>query len=70
MACGFNGTERMLATMEEAVFASDPEGVFAYDAPGRLGEIRIPTPVVAGRRDDVIPIARSELLRDGIPRAE
>jgi pimeloyl-ACP methyl ester carboxylesterase len=34
----------------------------AFDATNRLGEIRVPTLVVCGRRDELIPACRCELL--------
>lgn len=42
----------------------------SYDVVGRLGEIRVPTLVMCGRHDPVVPIAHSELIHAGIPGSE
>jgi proline iminopeptidase len=41
-----------------------------YDVRPRLGEIRAPTFVVAGRHDWVTPVGESELIANGIPGSE
>jgi pimeloyl-ACP methyl ester carboxylesterase len=40
-----------------------------FDARRRLGEVRCPTLVVAGKRDPTIPMAAKEALAQGIPAA-
>jgi len=42
----------------------------AYDLTDHLGEIAVPTLILCGRHDPRVPIRQSEVLRDGIPRAE
>lgn len=42
----------------------------SYDVVDRLGEIRVPTLVMCGRYDPVVPIAHSELIHAGIPNSE
>lgn len=49
---------------------ANEEFVSVFDVRDRLGEISIPTLVVAGRRDDLVPLAYCELLRAGIARSE
>ena len=44
-------------------------GVDAFDVSDRLGEIEIPTLVLHGERDRVVPVENSDLLVDGIPTA-
>lgn len=44
-------------------------GVDAFDVSDRLSEISIPTLVLHGERDRVVPCANSDLLLDGIPGA-
>jgi proline iminopeptidase len=56
------GAERMEAACEEFVSA--------FDVEDRLGEIEVPTLIVACRRDPVIPISHCERLRTGIVHAE
>jgi len=43
--------------------------VDAFDVSDRLGEIGLPTLVMHGLRDRVVPVANGRLLRDGIPGA-
>lgn len=43
--------------------------VDAFDVSGRLGEIDIPTLVLHGERDRVVPVENSDLLVEGIPTA-
>ncbi len=42
----------------------------SYDVVGRLGKISVPTLVMCGRHDPVVPIAHSELIHTGIPDSE
>ncbi len=42
----------------------------SYDVVGRLGEIRVPTLVLCGHHDPVVPVAHSELIHAGIPNSE
>jgi pimeloyl-ACP methyl ester carboxylesterase len=56
------GTERFRATFEEFVAG--------FDVEDRLGEIQLPTLIVASDRDELVPFAHCERLRDGIPHAE
>jgi proline iminopeptidase len=42
----------------------------SYDVVDRLGEIRVPTLIMCGRHDPVVPIAHSELIHAGIPDSE
>lgn len=42
----------------------------AYDVTNRLGEIRVPTLILAGRDDFVCPPDQAEILARGIPGAE
>jgi pimeloyl-ACP methyl ester carboxylesterase len=44
-------------------------GVDAFDVSGRLDEIEIPTLVLHGERDRVVPVENSDLLVEGIPTA-
>jgi proline iminopeptidase len=44
--------------------------VTAFEVEDRLPRIRVPTLVVAGGQDPIVPLAHTELLRDKIPRAE
>lgn len=41
-----------------------------YDVTDRLGEIRVPTLVLVGDDDFILPPARSRVLHEGIPNAE
>jgi pimeloyl-ACP methyl ester carboxylesterase len=43
--------------------------VDAFDASDRLGELTLPTLVLHGQRDDVVPVGNGELLAAGIPDA-
>ncbi len=42
----------------------------SYDVVGRLGEIRVPTLVLCGRHDPVIPVAHSQMIHEGIRDSE
>ena len=42
----------------------------SYDVRARLGEIRVPALVVAGRHDWVTPVGESEQIAERIPDAE
>jgi proline iminopeptidase len=46
------------------------EEVVHFDVSGRLREIRVPTQVICGRRDPIVPIDGCAAIRDGIPGAE
>jgi pimeloyl-ACP methyl ester carboxylesterase len=46
------------------------EFVTTYDVEDRLPRIRVPTLVVAGGLDPIVPLPHTELLRDKIPRVE
>jgi pimeloyl-ACP methyl ester carboxylesterase len=45
------------------------DGVDRFDVSDRLDEIRIPTLVLHGKRDRVVPVGNSDLLVSGIPTA-
>jgi proline iminopeptidase len=51
-------------------WAANEEFAVGYDVRDRLGEIRLPTLVVAGRRDEFIPLAYAELLHAGIAQSQ
>lgn len=56
------GDERVLAAFEQFVTV--------FDVQDRLGEIQIPTLIVAARQDQSFPITHLEQLHAGIPHAE
>ena len=45
-------------------------GISGFNSSGRLGEIRCPTLVLAGKEDILLPVAFSEELVRGMPGAE
>lgn len=45
-------------------------GVAEFDACDRLDEITVPTLIMHGGRDKVVPVENSRILEDGIPNAE
>lgn len=66
-------TERLLGMLR----AADPEGyagcceaLAAFDVRDRLGEIRVPTRVIAGDADPATPVEVVRELAEGIPGAE
>ena len=61
MACPV-GDARVWAVFEQ--FATD------FEVQERLGEIRVPTLVVAGQQDPVIPPVHVERLAVGLPQAK
>src|SRR5262249_22802256 len=54
---------------DQAQTLSDFEACRGFDATHRLGEIKCPTLVVAGRHDRMVPPAHSEALAAGIAGA-
>jgi proline iminopeptidase len=54
---------------EERVWAAFEQFVTIFDVGDRLGEIRLPTLIGAGRQDALVPLAHLEALRAGIPHA-
>ena len=62
LSCPFPQTTEMYARQTEACRA--------FDSRERIGSITAPTLVVAGRRDGLFPVERSEELAAGIPNAE
>ena len=48
----------------------DPTGVFNWDITDRLKEISVPTLVIAGAEDFVVPVEVNKVLADNIPGAE
>jgi proline iminopeptidase len=54
---------------QERTKASFEEFATTFDVEDRLAEIRVPTLLTAGRRDDVVPVDYIEQLRDGVPNA-
>jgi pimeloyl-ACP methyl ester carboxylesterase len=51
-------------------FARQIQGIAAFDASARLGQIRIPTMVIAGREDRLVAPANSRFIADRIPGAK
>jgi 3-oxoadipate enol-lactonase len=47
-------------------FARQREASRAYDCADRLGEIRVPTTILHGRRDRIAPLREAETMRRGI----
>jgi pimeloyl-ACP methyl ester carboxylesterase len=54
---------------EGRVWAAFEQFVTVFDVRDRLGEIRLPTLIGAGRQDELIPLSHLEALRAGIPQA-
>ena len=50
-------------------FARQVQGIGAFDASTRLGNIRIPTMVITGREDRLVAPQNSKLIADRIPGA-
>ena len=63
------GREYMLAAGADTVHA-DFLACSRYDARERLGEIKLPTLVVASEGDRMVPFKHSQGLADGLPNAE
>jgi proline iminopeptidase len=66
-------TERLAvcpADVPMRVKASFEEFATTFDVDSQLAEIQVPMVIVAGRRDDLVPISCLEELSAGIPRAQ
>lgn len=59
-----------IATTPPEGYAGCCEALASFDATGALGEISVPTRVIAGADDPVTPPPVGETLRDGIPGAD
>lgn len=68
--------QQMLAAMDGLIGAPSILRAFArrgygpFDVEARLGEVRSPTLIIAGRHDRVCTVAAAEAIRDGIPGSE
>ncbi|MFI6813018.1 4-carboxymuconolactone decarboxylase [Nonomuraea sp. NPDC050328] len=58
-----------LAAADPQAYAACCEALAGFDVRDRLGEIGVPTLVLAGRDDPATPPAQARLLADGIPGA-
>ncbi len=78
MLAASNKDENMAAAVRNLMSPSKPEGVIGAllgmaerpDAQAWLGEIRVPTLVITGADDTLIPPSESEVLAKGIPGAQ
>jgi pimeloyl-ACP methyl ester carboxylesterase len=53
-----------------AAFRGQVEAIARYDATDRLGQVTVPTCVIAAEQDILLPLQHSEQLARGIPGAE
>jgi len=60
---------RMLTSNSPAGYAACCDALASYDVTGRLGEVRVPTLVVAGAEDPTAGPDEARVLSDGIPGA-
>lgn len=60
----------VISGSEPRMWASYEDWVTTFDVRDRLSEIRLPTLVVAGRQDSIVPFTCVEQLQRGIPQAE
>lgn len=60
----------MLARVDPEGYAACCDAIAAFDVRDRLGEVRVPTLVIAGAEDIATPIHHAEALVQGIPGAE
>lgn len=74
---GFADKDAEAQALLDALVESDPDGYAAacdavsrFDVTDRLGEIAVPTVVIAGAADSSTPPAVVEILAQGIPHAE
>jgi 3-oxoadipate enol-lactonase len=51
-------------------FARQRQASRAYDCTDRLGEIRVPTTILHGRRDRIAPLREAETMHRGIPGSQ
>jgi pimeloyl-ACP methyl ester carboxylesterase len=73
-----NTDEAMAAAVRDFMHPSSPEGIIGAllgmadrsDARNWLGKIRIPTLVIAGAEDSIIPPSESEAMAEAIPGAK
>jgi 3-oxoadipate enol-lactonase len=73
-----NRDEAMAAAVRDFMVPSNPEGVIGAllgmaerpDARNWLGKIRVPTLVIAGAEDTIIPPSESEAMAEAIPGAK
>jgi len=67
------GREEMLAMGPEVLWgdflACDGFDVMGFDVMGRLDEVRLPTLVICGEKDQLTPLKYSQFLVDHIPGA-
>lgn len=66
---GVEATRAMLATVDPEGYAACCEALAAFDVRDRLGDVRVPTLVVAGEEDVATPPEHAEELARGIPDA-
>jgi pimeloyl-ACP methyl ester carboxylesterase len=67
----FDWVAGMVAANDRAAYAQVlTEGLAAFDVTARVGEIDLPTLVVVGERDRVIPAAEGRALAAKLPHAE
>jgi len=64
--------EADMAQMTQSVdaYLAQLSSIRTHDTTARLGEIQVPTLVLAGEEDILIPVRLSQRLREGIPGAE
>lgn len=66
---GTAAARAMLARVDAEGYAACCEALAAFDARDRLGEVSVPTLVVAGAEDVATPLEHAETLAEGIPGA-
>lgn len=66
---GVEATRAMLAAVDPEGYAACCEALAAFDVRDRLGQVRVPTLVLAGEEDVATPPEHAEELARGIPDA-
>jgi pimeloyl-ACP methyl ester carboxylesterase len=61
---------RLIASQDSALMVSAWKAAMAFDSRPRLAEIRCPTLVVAGSKDEAVPLHHARGLHEGIARSQ
>lgn len=67
---GVTAVRDMLRRIDPEGYAACCEALAAFDARDRLGDVALPTVVIAGAEDVATPLDHAEILAGGIPGAE
>lgn len=56
----------LMAEQDQKIMIAEWEEAMAFDGRGRLSEIKCPTLIIAGAKDDAVPMHHAKMLNEGI----